>query len=230
MRRLFKLYTKLKTEPLKTDFRSTILFIYRNFKDKTFTLYDLSDFLRNSSDFYVTAEFRKKLSNSLRRLYQMGFLKRDRVVRKTLYGSKGFMYAYSLNRQGLSYCKHLIEENEIILNEDYIEEIVIAKMLKGINSIYWDIVLEFILSDSKAYNRFQSKATRIKMLAMQMKLEERQERFKNRVTRYEAKLALCETMKEFYQTYADDLKQELERVKLYNSALALLLLQYMDRR
>jgi len=85
------------------DFRSLLLKIDESFQDGRFTAQSLSLKLDRQN---------KDVSNSLRRLHKMGFLKKERTKRSCLTSKgvvcfKGYQYEYKLSKQGSSYISWL---------------------------------------------------------------------------------------------------------------------------
>jgi len=110
-------------EERSLDFRSLLNLLANAFKDREFTARDVHDLLikplfklapdRPDLVFKSLLRYRTKLiSNDLRRLYFMGFLKRRRVKRRCRTKSgkicfRGYEYRYSISSQGWKYLKYL---------------------------------------------------------------------------------------------------------------------------
>jgi len=103
------------------DFRSLLLKIDESFQDGRFTAQSLA--LRLDRP-------KKEVSNSLRRLNKMGFLRRESVKRHCLTSKgtvcfKGFQYEYGLSKQGASYVRWLRERKPV---EDTMHLILMSKV------------------------------------------------------------------------------------------------------
>ena len=204
------------TEEFKTDFRNLIAFIYRNYKDRQFTTDELFQLVSEGSQYNLSHEFKRKLSNSLRRLYIMGFLKRKRVPRLTSAGSKGYMYIYSLNAQGVSYSKYL--ENESLLSKVNMFDLVRANKLKEFDPLFWDIIVKLFLANKKGFRRFPSMGSRIKSTAMKLELSNCQNTKSDFRSLFLASLDVI-----------IDLEKELERTNSYNRLLSYSLIELKSK-
>jgi predicted transcriptional regulator len=103
------------------NFRSLLLKIDESFQDGRFTAQSLA--LRLDRP-------KKEVSNSLRRLHKMGFLRRESVKRHCLTSKgtvcfKGFQYKYELSKQGASYVRWLRERKSV---EDTMHLILMSKV------------------------------------------------------------------------------------------------------
>lgn len=108
---------------------------------------------------------RKLISNDLRRLYAMGFLKRRRVKRKcktkggkTCY--RGYEYKYSLSSQGLKYLAYMgrggEEEEELEGLEDLLIKIILEKKApEEIRDLLWEFY-QTQLKERKGFRRFST--------------------------------------------------------------------------
>jgi len=162
------------------DFRKLLTLIYAHFGAGEFTSRELSDRLREviAPDFIkpvlmsnpsfprIYLRFgRKMISNDLRRLYAMGFLKKRKVKRKcktkggkTCY--RGYEYKYSLSSQGLKYLAYMArggeEEEELEGLEDLIVKIMIEKRApEEIRDLLWEFY-QTQLKERKGFRRFST--------------------------------------------------------------------------
>jgi len=155
------------------DFRTLLSIMAIIFRDGEFTARDLSDRMREAT--HVIAlnspqaleflqRFRTKLiSNDLRRLYAMGFLKRRRVKRecRTKSGKvcfRGYEYRYSISSQGWKYLRYLQEgrEEDVKKLEDLLTMLFIKKKIPEDRQ---DLAWEFYrihLSGRDGFRRFSS--------------------------------------------------------------------------
>jgi len=157
------------------DFRTLLTLVYGHFGTGEFTARELSDRLREAISnpaLMATPAFlkvyrrvsRKMISNDLRRLYAMGFLKRRRVKRKVMTKSgkicyRGYEYKYSLSSQALKYLQYLGKGEE----EEWLEELedLLAKTMieknstKELRDIFWELYKTQI-KDRKGFRRFST--------------------------------------------------------------------------
>ena len=108
---------------------------------------------------------RKMISNDLRRLYAMGFLKRRKVKRKSKTKSgktcyRGYEYKYSLSSQGLKYLAYMARGGEKEEEWEGVEDLIIKIMLeKKASEETRDILWEFYqtqLKERKGFRRFST--------------------------------------------------------------------------
>jgi len=162
------------------DFRKLLTLIYAHFGTGEFTSRELSDRLREviAPDFIkpvlmshpsfprIYLRFgRKLISNDLRRLYAMGFLKKRKVKRKcktkggkTCY--RGYEYKYSLSSQGLKYLAYMArggeEEEELEGLEDLIVKIMIEKRApEEARDLLWEFY-QTQIKERKGFRRFST--------------------------------------------------------------------------
>jgi len=162
------------------DFRKLLTLIYAHFGAGEFTSRELSDRLREviAPDFIkpvlmshpsfprIYLRFgRKLISNDLRRLYAMGFLKKRKVKRKcktkggkTCY--RGYEYKYSLSSQGLKYLAYMArggEEEEALEGlEDVIMKVIIEKEApEGTEDLWWEFY-QTQIKERKGFRRFST--------------------------------------------------------------------------
>ena len=156
------------------DFRSLLCMIADIFGEGEFTARELNDIvLKAMNDFakypllYLQLlpffqRFRTKLiSNDLRRLYAMGFLKRKRVKRvcRTKSGKvcfRGYEYKYSISSQGWKYLRYLREGEAVNLKlEDIIALKAIIKLPEDKQDLAWNLYKVYIRG-GKGFNRFST--------------------------------------------------------------------------
>ena len=131
------------------DFRKLLCLIADIFGDREFTAKELSNImLKSVSDLAkypllfprflpFLQRFRTKLiSNDLRRLYAMGFLKRRRVKRlcRTKSGKtcfRGYEYRYSISSQGWKYLRYLMEGETV--NVKKLEDLIVLAIIKEVS-------------------------------------------------------------------------------------------------
>lgn len=148
--------------------------IYILFGRRDFTSRELSDCIRKAiapitklHPYFERLNLRvsrKLISNDLRRLYGMGFLKKRRVKRKcrTKNGKicyKGYEYKYSLSSQGLKYLEYLGrggEEEEIEEVTDLIVKVILEKKApEEIRDILWEFY-QTQVKEKKGFRRFST--------------------------------------------------------------------------
>ncbi|MBP1911653.1 hypothetical protein [Thermococcus stetteri] len=157
------------------DFRTLLKIIYLCFGTREFTARELSDAIKKGIKpiahlrlelftFYSRRVDRKLISNDLRRLYAMGFLKKRRVKRKVRTKSgkicyRGYEYRYSLSSQGLKYLGYLEkggQEGEFEELEDLIVKIMIEKMVpEEYRDIWWGLYKTHF-KERKGFRRFST--------------------------------------------------------------------------
>gem|GEM_PF-2041725 len=162
------------------DFRTLLERIYIFFGTGEFTSRELSDRLREASTPEVIKPVlishpsfpkiyhrfsRKMISNDLRRLYAMGFLKRRKVKRKSKTKSgkicyRGYEYKYSLSSQGLKYLAYMARGGEKEEEWEGLGDLLIKIMLeKKAPEEARDILWEFYqtqLKERKGFRRFST--------------------------------------------------------------------------
>ncbi|NJE12852.1 hypothetical protein [Thermococcus sp. LS2] len=156
------------------DFRTLLKMIYVGFGTKEFTSRELSDLLRrtikpcaqlhpNLSRFYSRVD-KKLISNDLRRLYAMGFLKKRRVKRKVKTKSgktcyRGYEYRYSLSSQALKYLEYLEkggQEEGFEELADLIVKIIIEKRVPEEDRDSWWEFYQTQVKEKKGFRRFST--------------------------------------------------------------------------
>jgi len=157
------------------DFRMLLEIIYTLFRTGEFTSGELSDRFRGGimpvvmlhpylMRLYLRCG-RKMISNDLRRLYAMGFLKKRKVKRKCRTKSgkicyRGYEYKYSLSSQGLKYLAYMArggeEEEELEGLEDMIMKVIIEKEApKGTEDLWWEFY-QTQVKERKGFRRFST--------------------------------------------------------------------------
>ncbi|MCD6101419.1 MAG: hypothetical protein J7K33_12670 [Candidatus Marinimicrobia bacterium] len=159
------------------DFRRLLTLIYEVFGTGEFTSRELSDRLRGgimsepiksvvmlhpSSPKIYRRFSRKMISNDLRRLYAMGFLKRRKVKRKCRTKSgkicyRGYEYKYSLSSQGLKYLVYMARGGEEEEEWEGLGDLIIKIMLKKkapeeVRDILWEFY-QTQLKERKGFRR-----------------------------------------------------------------------------
>ncbi|NJE09264.1 hypothetical protein E3E31_12170 [Thermococcus sp. M39] len=155
------------------DFRTLLLFLATLYKDSEFDSVtvskDLLTILTSKDEKIIKRFSSKQISNDLRRLYMMGFLRRRKVKRecRTKSGEtcyRGYKYMYQINNQGWRYILHLIgpkDEFEEILKKSR-EGAIIKKLMDEIyesdleKELAWELYKSKHLK-RKGYRRFPQK-------------------------------------------------------------------------
>ncbi|WP_148206191.1 V-type ATP synthase subunit I domain-containing protein [Thermococcus sibiricus] len=227
------------------DFRTLLTIIYEHFGTGEFTARELSDRLReaisnpaliaNPAFLKVYRRVSKKMiSNDLRRLYAMGFLKRRRVKRKVMTKSgkvchRGYEYRYSLSSQGLKYLAYMAsgghEREEQEGFEDFLVKIFIEKKApEEIRDILWEFY-ETQMKDRKGFRRFSTS----QMAFWDKVLERITEIFRDkRIKSLEERVKALEEENKELREKIRKLEMEKTAYKTLNEKLLLMLTEIME--
>jgi len=160
------------------DFRTLLSIISSTFGRQEFTARELSNVMTNvlinitkyspRLSIFLPRFKTKLISNDLRRLYAMGFLKRRRVKRKckTKNGKicfRGYEYRYSISSQGWKYLEYLVRgkrEDEMRDFDDLLVMLIINR--SNISDEEKDLLWEsYKSSKGKGFRRFSTSEIRL---------------------------------------------------------------------
>ena len=218
------------------DFRTLLKMIYILFRTGEFTSGELSERLRGTTKPIVTLNpyfmrlyqrsNRKLISNDLRRLYAMGFLKRRRVKRecKTKSGKicyRGYEYKYSLSSQAVKYLEYLEKgkkEEELEELADLIVKIMIEKKTpEEARDILWEFY-QTQVKEKKGSRRFSTS----RRAFWEKVLERTTEVFRDR------KIKALEERVKLLKKENEELKKKIEELENKNAMLMKCIKKFLD--
>jgi len=199
------------------DFRMLLSMIAIIFGTREFTSRELSDRLRaeightatvnpHSTRLYLRSS-RKLISNDLRRLYAMGFLKRKKVKRRCRTKSgkvcfRGYEYRYSISSQGWKYLGYLVRGGEEEENLEGLADVIVKiflekKVPEKDRDIFWEGFRRFSTSTMAFWDKVVERIAeiyrdkRIKSLESKVKmLEEENEELTKKIKELEMEKAV----------------------------------------